>query len=155
MPPLHTMKKLGTRNQHKINAYAISHNYETVDLLISILDNPEEIKTISKADIETATKRITNIFRKAIYNDYVNEVAESSPIFEFANTLANFPELKENLVRVNAMILTNGKYRGHFSPSAQICGYNVFYRVIDINYLYKISEQSRVPIELDFDDFEG
>lgn len=148
-------KALGTKNQHKINAYAISDNYETVDLFISIYDNAEAIKTISKADIETATKRITNFFRKAVYNDYVNEVAESSSIFEFANTLANFSELKENLVRVNAMILTNGEYKGDFPPSAQICGYNIFYRIIDINYLYKISEQSRVPIELDFENFEG
>lgn len=148
-------KALGTKNQHKINGYAISDNYETVDLFISIFDNAEEIKTVAKTDIETAAKRITNFFRKAIYNDYVNEVAESSPIFEFSNTLANFPELKENLVRVNAMILTNGEYKGDFPPSATICGYNVFYRVIDINYLYKISEQSRVPIELNFDDFEG
>ena len=53
------------------------------------------------------------------------------------------------------MILTNGEYKGDFPPSATICGYNVFYRVIDINYLYKISEQSRVPIELDFENFEG
>lgn len=148
-------KGLGTKNQHKINAYAISDNYETVDLFISIFDNAEGAKTIAKSEIETATKRITNFFRKAIYNDYVNEVAESSPIFEFANTLANFPELKENLVRVNAIILTNGEYKGDFPPSAQICGYNIFYRVIDINYLYQISEQSRVPIELDFDNFEG
>lgn len=148
-------KALGTKNQHKINAYAISDNYETVDLFISVFDNSEEIKTASKSDIETATKRITNFFRKAIYNDYVNEVAESSPIFEFANTLANFPELKENLVRINAIILTNGEYKGDFPPSAQICGHNVFYRVIDINHLYKISEQSRVSIELDFENFEG
>lgn len=148
-------KAFGTKNQHKINAYAISDNYETVDLFISIFDNAEEIKTVAKADIETATKRITNFFRKAVYNDYVNEVAESSPIFEFANTLANFPELKENLVRVNAMILTNNEYKGEFPPSTTIYGYNVFYRVIDINYLYKISEQSRVPIELDFENFEG
>ncbi|MDR2915537.1 MAG: AIPR family protein [Tannerella sp.] len=148
-------KALGAKKQHKINAYAISDNYETVDLFISIFDNSEEIKTASKSDIETATKRITNFFRKAIYNDYVNEVAESSSIFEFANTLANFPELKESLVRVNAIILTNGEYKGNFPPSAQICGHNVFYRVIDINHLYKISEQSRVSIELDFKNFEG
>lgn len=148
-------KALGTKNQHKINAYAISDNYETVDLFISILDNSPEIKTVTKTEIETATKRITNFFRKASYNDYVNDVAESSPIFEFANTLANFPELKENLVRVNATILTNGEYKGDFPPSSQICGYNLFYRIIDINYLYQISEESRVPIELDFENFEG
>ncbi|MDR0941310.1 MAG: AIPR family protein [Bacteroidales bacterium] len=148
-------KALGTAKQHKINGYAISDNYETVDLFISIFHNSAEIETVTKAEIETATKRITNFFRKGIYSNYANEVAESSPIFEFANTLANFAELKENLVRINAVILTNGEYKGDFPPSTTISGYNIFYRVIDINYLYQISEQSRVPIELDFDNFEG
>lgn len=148
-------KALGTRNQHKINAYAVSENYETVDLFISIFNFSEAIPIISKTEIERATIRITNFFKKAVEKDYVNEVAESSPIFEFANTLANFQELKENLVRINAIILTNGEYKGDFPPSDTIGSYSVFYRVIDINYLYKISEQSRVPIEIDFDDFEG
>lgn len=148
-------KALGTRNQHKINAYAVSENYETVDLCISIFDFSETVPTISKAEIDRATTRITNFLKKAIEKDYVNEVAESSPIFEFANTLANFQELKENLVRVNAIILTNGEYKGDFPPSDTISGYSVFYRIIDINYLYKISEQSRIPIELDFENFEG
>ena len=57
-------KALGTRNQHKINAYAISDNYETVDLFISIFDSSGEIKTVAKADIDTATKRIINFFVK-------------------------------------------------------------------------------------------
>ncbi len=148
-------KNLGKIGQHKINAYAISENYETVDLFISIFNFSEIIPVIAKAEIDRATTRITNFFKKAVEKDYVNEVAESSSIFEFANTLANYPELKENLVRVNVIILTNGEYKGNFPPSDTISGYNVFYRIIDINYLYKISEQSRIPIELDFEDFEG
>jgi hypothetical protein len=56
---------------------------------------------------------------------------------------------------LNAMILTNDEYKGDFPPSATICGHNVFYWVIDINYPYKISEQFRVPIEIDFENFEG
>lgn len=148
-------KALGTAKQHKINGYAISDNYETIDLFISIFQNIGEIVTISKTEVETATKRITNFFRKGIYSQYVNDVAESSPIFEFANTLANFTELKDNLVRVNAVILTNGSFKGDFPPNTTISGYNIFYRVIDINYLYQISEQSRVPIELDFENFDG
>ena len=145
----------GKKGQHKINAYAVSENYETVDLFISIFDFSETIPIIAKAEIDRATTRITNFFKKAVEKDYVNEVAESSPIFEFANTLANYQELKENLVRVNAIILTNGEYKGDFPPSDTISGYSIFYRIIDINYLYKISEQSRVPIELDFENFEG
>lgn len=148
-------RDFGKKGQHKINGYAISDNYENVDLFISIYNNDQEIKTISKADVDTAAKRISNFFRKAIYNDYVNDVAESSEIFEFANTLANYSELKDNLIRVNAFILTNGEYKGEIPANQSISGYTIFYRIIDINFLYKISEQSRVPIELDFDNLDG
>lgn len=143
-------KDFGKKGQHKINAYAISDNYETVDLFISIFNNTDEISSIPKADIDTATKRITNFFRKTIYNDYVNEVAESSLIFEFANTLANYQELRDNLIRVNASVITNGEYKGEIPNLTEICGYKIFYRILDIKYLYQISEQSRVPIEIDF-----
>lgn len=94
-------------------------------------------------------------FRKAVYNEYVNDIAESSEIFEFADTLANYKELKDNLIRVNAFILTNGQYKGDIPVSQSISGYTFFYRIIDIDFLYKVSEQSRVPIELDFDNLDG
>ena len=74
-------KALGTKNQHKINAYAIADNYETVDLFISIFQPDVEIPIISKDEVKRATTRITNFFRKSIYDDYANEFAESSQIF--------------------------------------------------------------------------
>ena len=148
-------RDFGRKGQHKINGYAIFENYENVDLFISLYSNSSEIKSIPKADIDTAAKRISNFFRKAVYDDYANEVAESSEIFEFAHTLATYQELKDNLIRVNAFILTNGEYKGEIPASQSISGYTIFYRIIDINFLYKISEQSRVPIELDFDNLDG
>lgn len=148
-------RDFGKKGQHKINGYAISENYENVDLFISLYSNTSEIKVVPKADIDTAVKRISNFFRKAIYDDYVNEIAESSEIFEFAHTLANYTEIKENLIRVNAFILTNGEYKGEIPASQSISGYTIFYRIIDVNFLYKISEHSRVPIELDFDNLDG
>lgn len=148
-------RDFGRKGQHKINGYAISENYENVDLFISLYSNSSEIKSIPKADIDTAAKRISNFFRKAVYDDYANEVAESSEIFEFAHTLATYQELKDNLIRINAFILTNGEYKGDIPASQSISGYTIFYRIIDINFLYKISEQSRVPIELDFNNLDG
>ena len=148
-------RDFGKKGQHKINGYAISENYENVDLFISLYSNSSEIKVVPKADIDTAVKRISNFFRKAIYDDYVNEIAESSEIFEFAHTLANYTEIKENLIRVNAFILTNGEYKGEIPASQSISGYTIFYRIIDVNFLYKISEHSRVPIELGFDNLDG
>lgn len=148
-------RDLGKKGQHKINGYAISDNYENVDLFISIFNNKQEICSISKSEIDTAVKRISNFFRKAVYNEYVNDIAESSEIFEFADTLANYKELKDNLIRVNAFILTNGQYKGDIPTNQSISGYTVFYRIIDIDFLYKVSEQSRVPIELDFENLDG
>lgn len=145
-------KGLGTPKQHKINGYALSDNYETADLFITLYHADEAIVSVPKADIDQATKRITNFFRKAIYNNYENEVAESSPIFEFAHTLGSYKELRDNLIRVNAFILTNGEYKGELPASTELSGYKIFYRILDINYLFRISAESRVPIEIDFNE---
>lgn len=154
-------KGLGTPKQHKINAYAISENYETVDLFITLFNGTDEISKISNADIETASKRILNFFRKAIYsienekssyfkNEYVDEIEESSEIFQFAYTLAKSQDIKENLVRVNAFIITNGSYKGDFPANTIISGYNFYFKIFDIESLYNITEKSHIPIEINF-----
>jgi hypothetical protein len=154
-------KALGTAKQHKINAYAIAENYETVDLFITIYSGTDEIAKISWQEIETASKRILNFFRKAIYSletektkyfksEYVDEIEESSEIFQFAYTLGKSKDIKENLVRVNAFILTNGSYKGDYPSNSVISGYNFYYKVFDIESLYNITEKSYIPIELNF-----
>ena len=45
-------KELGTKGQHKINGYAMSDNYETIDLFISIFQNTEVPQKITKEEIE-------------------------------------------------------------------------------------------------------
>jgi hypothetical protein len=149
-------KALGTKKQHKINAYSISDNYETIDLFITVFKGNEYPERVGKDEIETASKRIVNFFRKGVYNEYVNEIEESSPIFDFAHTLFNSTDLKENLVRVNVIILSDGFYNGDFPEKQTISGFPVFFRIVDLNYLYNISEKSHIPIEIDFksDGFE-
>lgn len=154
-------KALGTAKQHKINAYSISENYETVDLFISIYKGTEEISKTNNDEIEQAAKRITNFFRKAIYsndneksklykNEYVDEIEESSEIFQFANTLGRDKELRENLVRVNATILTNGLFSGEFPDGQEISGYKIYFKIFDLQALYNVSEKSHIPIEINF-----
>jgi len=145
-------KVLKTGVQHKINAYAISDNYETVDLIITIYNGTEAVSTVSKADVDKAAKRVSNFFKNAVYKDYVNEIEESSEIFQLAYTLAESKDIKETLVRVNATVITDGIYPGELPASQTIHGYPVFYKVVDLNYLYNISEKSHIPIEIDFKD---
>lgn len=149
-------KALGTKFQHKINAYSISDNYETLDLFITIYKGTEDIIRVGKDDVDTACKRISNFFRKGLLGNYVNEIEESSQIFDFAHTLSNSDELRVNLVRVNAIILTDGSYQGDLPKEMIIAEFPMYFRVIDINYLFQIDEKTHLPIEIDFqtDGFE-
>jgi len=160
-------KALGTARQHKINAYSIAENYETVDLFITIFKGVDEITKIGTDEIDQASKRISNFFRKAIYSnesekskgykhEYVDEIEETSEIFQFANTLGREKELRDNLVRINATILTNGLYSGEFPENVEISGYKIYYKIFDLLALYNVSEKSHIPIEINFfeDGFE-
>ncbi|MCW1735109.1 AIPR family protein [Anaerorudis cellulosivorans] len=150
--PAYDEKELGTKKQHKINGYSISDNYEEVCLFISIFQNSDTPGRISKDEIDRAAKRVTNFFRKAFYNDYSKEIEETSPVFQFAHDLAQLSELREMLVRVKAIILTNGIYNGEIPKQGKVAGQDIYYNVFDINRLYTISEKSHIPIELDFEE---
>jgi hypothetical protein len=136
--------------QHKVNGYAIADNYETLDLIITIYNGTEEISPVFKADIDKAAKRISNFFKNATHKDFVNNIEESSEIFQLALTLIQSAELKDTLARVNAIILTDGIYQGENPPNQTIADYAFFYKVVDLNYLYNVSEKSHTPIEIDF-----
>lgn len=143
------ISKRGT--EHKVNGYALYENYETLDLFITIYNPGENILSVSKPDADKALDRLTKFFRNAIYKDYVNEIEESSEIFDLAHTLANVREVNEFLTRVNIFLITNGEVKSEINQTAKVAGYPVFYRIIDINFLYNLSEKSGVPIELEFE----
>ncbi len=136
--------------EHKLNAYALYENYETLDLFISIYNADNNVQPVTKTEVHKAIDRASKFFRNAIYKDYINQLEESSEIFDLAHTLANVQEIKEFLTRVNIFLLTNGSVKSDFKLTEKVAGYSVFYRVIDIYYLFNLSEKSRVPIEIDF-----
>jgi len=146
--------KVGTQTgiQHKINGYAIYSNYETVDLFITFYNGKDEIIKVSKIEIDKDFKRIISFFQNAVEKKWVEHIEESSEIFEFAHTLDASHELRNSLVRVNLFILTDGFYSGEVPKTCTISGYQIYYRVIDLNYLFNITKQSHVPIEINFKD---
>lgn len=139
--------------EHKINGYSLYENYETLDLFVTIYNGDSSIQSVTKSDADKTIERAVKFFRNAIYKDYVNEIEESSEIFDLAQTLANVPEVKEYLTRVNIFLITNGEVKSDVKVSDTIAGYTVFYRTIDINYLFNLSDKSRVPIEINFEQY--
>ena len=138
------------RNRHKVNAFSLSENYETLDLFITILKGSATPERVQKSEIEDASKLIANFFRKAYYKDYVQGMEESSEIFELAHTLSSSDEVRSELVRINANILTDGIYPGDKPANIEIAGYKIFFKVIDLNYLYNIADKDHNPIEINF-----
>jgi len=139
------------RNRHKINAYAIADNYETLDLFVTVLKCTEIPVRIQKSDIDNAAKLLLSFLKKADNREYANSLEESSEIFDFAHTLNASAELKENLVRINIFILTDSIYNGGIPSQKELNEIPVFFRVIDLNYLFNISEKEYIPIEIDFE----
>jgi hypothetical protein len=137
--------------EHKINGYSLYENYETLDLFVTIYNGDSSIQSVTKGDADKTIDRAVKFFRNAIYKDYVNEIEESSEIFDLAQTLANVKEVKEYLTRVNIFLITNGEVKTDLKTSDTVAGYPVFYRTIDINYLFNLSDKSRVPIEINFE----
>jgi len=137
--------------EHKINGYSLYENYETLDLFVTIYNSDNTVQSVTKTDAEKTIERAVKFFRNAIYKSYVNEIEESSEIFDLAQTLANVQEVKEYLTRVNIFLITNGEIKADLKISDTIAGNTVFYRTIDINYLFNLSDKSRVPIEIDFE----
>jgi hypothetical protein len=138
------------RNRHKINAYALSDNYETLDLFITIFKCTDEPTRIQKNELDDSANLIVNFFRKAKFKDFAGELEESSEIFDLAHTLSDSALLKENLVRVNAIIITDGIYPGEIPSTKNISGSPIYFKIVDLNYLYNISEKSHIPIEINF-----
>lgn len=142
-------KALGTKNQHKINGYAVSETCDTIDLFISLYKPSDSIEIIDKQSIDRACTRIINFFDKAYFNHYDRDLAETSSIFEFSHQLASSTEIRKNLIRVNAFILTNARFKGEIPVPKDVFGQKIFINIIDIDKLYSMSAQSRLPIQLD------
>lgn len=146
-------RALGTKNQHKINGYAVSESCDTVDLFISIYEPSDSLQVIDKQNIDRACTRISNFFSKSFDSHYDNELSETSPIFEFAHQLACSAEIRDRLIRVNAFVLTNFRYKGEVPLPKEILGKKIFFNIIDIDKLYSVSAQSRLPIELNLNEY--
>ncbi|MDY6823472.1 MAG: AIPR family protein [Thermodesulfobacteriota bacterium] len=136
--------------EHKINGYALHENYESLDLFVTIYNHEKDIKIVTKTNAEKALGRLVKFLRNAVSRNYVHEIEESSEIFDLAQTLAKSKDIKESLVRVNVFLLTNGEVKSKIKTSSKTEGIPVFYRVVDIHYLFNLVEKSGVPIELDF-----
>ena len=70
----------------QMNGYAISEDYESVDIFVSIYSDAELPRSVSQTDVDAAIKRAIQLYHKAI-NDLYTSFQKDNDTYEFAITL--------------------------------------------------------------------
>ncbi|TAK35039.1 MAG: abortive phage resistance protein [Saprospiraceae bacterium] len=137
------------RKMHKVNGYALSENYETLDLFVTIYKGGDKPEKIYKDELHTAASQCSKFLNNAI-KGYADEIEESSPIFDLAQTLMRFGD---ELARANIFILTDGFAVADPPSDTELRGMLLSYHLRDLEYLWRLmaSSQKRIPIEIDFE----
>ncbi len=134
----------------QLNAYAISDDFEAVDIFVSIYSNTEEPRSVSQTDIDAAIKRAIQLYHKAI-NDLYTSFQRDNDTYEFAITLH---QNKGTIKTVRICALTNGLVKPIALKNIEIGGAEVSFSLWDIDRLYRCvtSGKMRETIVIDFEE---
>lgn len=134
----------------QMNGYAISEDYESVDIFVSIYSDTELPRSVSQTDVDAAIKRAIQLYHKAI-NDLYTSFQKDNDTYEFAITLH---KNKDNIKHVRICALTNGLVKPITLKNITIGCAEVSFSLWDIDRLYRCvtSGKMRETIEIDFEE---
>jgi hypothetical protein len=137
--------------QHKINGYALSEDFETVDLFITFFQEGQEVRSFAKSEVTTAANQ-SERFLKDVFNGYQDKLDESAPVYDLAQVLF---ENAAKVVRARIFILTNARLSSDTAlPDRRLRDtLHVQYHVWDLERFFRLwtSRNRREPIEIDFE----
>ena len=133
---------------HKINGYAISEGYETIDLFITVYKGTTNLVRLYADDIKSAVNLSTR-FLYNILGGKIEGIEETAPVFDFVNTIN---KIAKDLVRVNIYILSDVLIPYDPPKQTEFKEILIQYHLRDIEYLYRIHAlgSGRKPIEIVF-----
>lgn len=146
----HIRQDKNRRTLHKVNGYAVSEGMETIDLFVTWFEENNELRTLSKADAVQAANQ-TERFLKNVFNGYVDELEESSDIYQFAYDLSK-ASVNSEVMRTRVFILSNGRYlQSGPIPERRLRDITIQYHVWDLDRFFRLhgSKNNREPIEID------
>lgn len=137
----------------QMNAYAITEDYENVDIFVSIYSEAEIPQSVSRTEIDASIKRAIQLYRKAI-NDLYTSFQKDNDTYEFAITLHKQKHLIKN-VRIFA--LTNGLVKAIDFKNIELDGATIAFAIWDLDRLYRCvtSGKMREIIEINFEERFG
>ncbi len=139
--------KIGNRI-HKINGYALSEGYETIDLFITVFKGSTILPRLYSEELKSAINLSTR-FIQNLFSGKMDAIEETAPVFDFVQTIK---KVASDVARVNIYILSDAIIPldpPHLSNYQDVI---VSYNIRDVEYLYRIfaSGSGREPIEIKF-----
>ncbi|CAA6802186.1 MAG: FIG01232333: hypothetical protein [uncultured Sulfurovum sp.] len=139
-----------TKKGIDVYGYDYDEEREVLSLLSHEFFQEDTIETLTKNKIDTKFRRLKNFYLKAIDRLYQN-MEEAYESYSMAYNIYGWKSKKE-IKKVRLIILTDGKVTRRLKelPSEIVDGIEIEFRIIDIEYLYKIylSENSGGDFEV-------
>lgn len=122
----------------EVHGYDLDENRKLLSLIAHQFFQEEEMQTLLKKDIETKFSRLKAFFRMVAQNDF-HDMEQTSDGYSMALNVAEYLTGKQ-IERVRLIVLTDGRMTKTLTdlPSETIAGIPLDYRVIDIDYIYRI-----------------
>lgn len=134
----------------QMNAYAISEDYDSVDIFVSIYSDNELPRSVAQSEIDAAIKRAIQLYHKAI-NDLYTSFQKDNDTYEFAISVH---ENRDRIKNVRICALTNGIVKPIALKNIKIGDAEVSFALWDVDRLYRCvtSGKMRETIEIDFEE---
>jgi len=142
-----------TKRGLEIYGWDYDNERQTISLLVHQFFQEEDIQTLTRNLIDTKFNRIKNFYKKCIEGIY-RDMEEAFESYSMAYSIYNYKN-KNIFSKVRLIILTDGKATRNLKEiqSEYIDNIEIEFRVIDIEYLFKIflSENQNTNFEVDVD----
>lgn len=122
----------------EVYGYDYDDERQILSILVYQFFQEEEIETLTKTNITTKFNRLKMFFKKAADGLY-KSMEETSEAYSMAYNILTYYN-NNNISKVRLIILTDGKITRSLEdiPSENILGIKTEFRIIDIEYIYKI-----------------
>ncbi|WNY22734.1 hypothetical protein MmiHf6_00190 [Methanimicrococcus hongohii] len=149
----------GETKRKRIRVDGSSYNEidQTMCLIIAKYTDDEELKTLTKTEIDTIFKKLKNFLDEALNGKLYHEIEESTPANDLVKTLRRLePETRKyKLMFMTDMAISDRVYEYKSSDSEkEMNGIPIEYSIYDINRIYTIRNQYE-PLEIDFNEYNG
>lgn len=140
-----------TKKGIEVYGYDYDEERKILSLLAHQFFQEDEMLTLTKDQIDVKFSRLKNFFIKSINGD-LDGIEETSEAYSMVYNIKNYQQ-SNNVDKLRLILLTDAKATRNLNelPSEKIGDIEVEFRVIDLDYIFKVTMAGEATSEFEFD----